>query len=184
MSDFIAGALSGLAQTVVGHPFDTLKVRLQDNLSIKNMKPSYYFRGLTYPLISSGVINALCFGVHNRCYQKIHNNWLSGLIAGAVISPFVHVSNIGKIKRQVGLHLKPIDFLKSKGLHATFAREMVGFSTYFATYHYLREKNYNIFLCGGLSGLANWTLSYPIDVVRTRQYAQNMGMLEAIAMKH
>ena len=184
MTDFIAGALSGLSQTIVGHPFDTLKVRLQDNMSIKNMKYKHYFRGLTYPLLSSGIINAICFGVHNRCYKKNKNNFLSGLIAGAIISPIVHITNVGKIKRQVGLDIKPVDFIKSKGLYSTFAREMVAFSTYFSTYHYLREKNYNVFVCGGLSGLANWTLSYPIDVIRTRQYAQNIGILEAIAMKH
>ena len=39
MSEFLCGALSGITQTIVGHPFDTIKTRIQNkNKIIWNFK--------------------------------------------------------------------------------------------------------------------------------------------------
>ena len=52
-------------------------------------------------------------------------------------------------------------------------------STYFGTYHWLKKKHYHPIVAGGLAGLANWTLTYPLDVIRSRVYGQHIGMVEA-----
>ena len=42
MKELIAGALSGIAQTFIGHPFDTIKVNIQNKLPIKHLNCKYY----------------------------------------------------------------------------------------------------------------------------------------------
>ena len=46
------------------------------------------------------------------------------------------------------------------------------------------STKYNIhpFFAGGLAGLANWTASYPIDVIRSRQIASNCTVKQAYDM--
>ena len=56
-------------------------------------------------------------------------------------------------------------------------------SIYFGTYFNLKEKNFNPLIAGGLAGLANWTVTYPLDVIRSRQIAQNIPMKQAIKQK-
>ena len=35
-------------------------------------------------------------------------------------------------------------------------------------------------ISGGIAGLLNWTFTYPIDVIRTRQMANNISIKKAI----
>ena len=53
-------------------------------------------------------------------------------------------------------------------------------TVYFGTYDYFKSKNYHPLLSGALAGLSNWTLTYPIDVIKSRQIAQNLSIREAI----
>lgn len=181
MDDFIAGSMSGLSQTLVGHPFDTLKVLRQNNISysLRNFHVKEYFRGLSYPMGFSIFINSCCFGFYNIIYNHIPNHFVAGSIAGGIISPFVHLQGIGKIQRQIGNTLTLRSFMTTHGMLSSFYREFFAFGIYFGTYHYLRKKDTNILLSGGIAGLTNWTLTYPIDVIRNRVYAQKITMKEA-----
>ena len=40
MSDFLSGILAGVAQTVIGHPFDTIKTRIQ-------LYPDGYYKSIS-----------------------------------------------------------------------------------------------------------------------------------------
>ncbi len=53
-------------------------------------------------------------------------------------------------------------------------------SSYFGSYNYLRSKEYHPLIAGGFAGLTNWTLTYPIEVVKNRQLAQNISILSAV----
>lgn len=41
-NDFIAGCSSGIIQTLIGHPFDTLKVLMQTNKTLYKTPLHYY----------------------------------------------------------------------------------------------------------------------------------------------
>ena len=56
-------------------------------------------------------------------------------------------------------------------------------SVYFGSYHKARDNGYNSFISGGISGLANWTFSYPIDVIMSRQIAQNISISQAYKLR-
>jgi solute carrier family 25 (mitochondrial carnitine/acylcarnitine transporter), member 20/29 len=79
--DFIAGGIAGSASVIVGHPMDTLKVRMQTSTgssSVWSLATSYgglpsLFRGMTAPLSTACVINAIIFssyGWSSRLYDQ------------------------------------------------------------------------------------------------------------------
>jgi solute carrier family 25 carnitine/acylcarnitine transporter 20/29 len=68
--DLIAGGVAGSASVIVGHPFDTIKVRIQtsaaSNTSIWSMATQFggvtsLYRGMAAPLVSASAINAVIF---------------------------------------------------------------------------------------------------------------------------
>lgn len=114
--DFIAGGIAGSASVVVGHPMDTLKVRMQTakgNPSISSLAvgakyggPATLFRGMAAPLSSACVVNALIFssyGWSTRLYDQNsevgYNQNLKaftcgsfgGLVQALIICPMEHV---------------------------------------------------------------------------------------------
>lgn len=79
--DFIAGGIAGSASVVVGHPMDTLKVRMQTstgNASMWSLATSYgglpsLYRGISAPLSTACIINAIIFssyGWSSRMYDQ------------------------------------------------------------------------------------------------------------------
>lgn len=102
--DFLAGCAGGVAGVLVGHPFDTVKVRLQVQ-SVE--KPQYrgtlhcfksiikqesvlgLYKGLGSPLMGLTFINALVFGVQGNTLRALGhdsplNQFLAGAAAGAI----------------------------------------------------------------------------------------------------
>mmetsp|Transcript_1803 Transcript_1803/g.2483 ORF Transcript_1803/g.2483 Transcript_1803/m.2483 type:complete len:294 (+) Transcript_1803:112-993(+) len=98
LHDLIAGGVAGSASVIVGHPFDTIKVRLQTSstaLSLSSVGSFFsLFRGLTAPLSIAAVINALVFaayGASSRWWDQNvsppsddlqHDTWEKAFICG------------------------------------------------------------------------------------------------------
>ncbi|OEU15015.1 mitochondrial carrier, partial [Fragilariopsis cylindrus CCMP1102] len=111
----IAGGVAGSASVVIGHPMDTLKVRMQTakgNPSILTLAsgstyggPSSLFRGMAAPLSAACVVNAIIFssyGWSTRQYEDKYNaqhthakafacGSFAGLVQALVICPMEHV---------------------------------------------------------------------------------------------
>eukprot|EP00058_Branchiostoma_floridae_P020005 XP_002605495.1 hypothetical protein BRAFLDRAFT_92916 [Branchiostoma floridae] len=126
--DFVAGCFGGAAGVVVGHPFDTIKVRLQTQ---STRKPLYrgtlhcfteivrketafgLFKGMTSPLVGLTFINAITFGVHGNVHRtlgegRLLNTFLAGAAAGAVSSIVCSPMELAKTRMQLmGLGEKP-----------------------------------------------------------------------------
>lgn len=118
--DFIAGWIGGCAGIIVGHPLDTLKVRQQfggkSNLwktGIKTLSGegvSGLFKGLFYPVISSGAINSIFFGVYGvtlNFFQKCDDQrpsysaiFWSGCVGGTVQLAIACPVELIKVKLQ------------------------------------------------------------------------------------
>lgn len=56
MNDFIYGAVSGVAQTAIGYPFDTYKVLKKSNMNADNITFKTLMSGMKFPMISSTII--------------------------------------------------------------------------------------------------------------------------------
>ena len=179
MNEFLAGAVSGFSQTIVGHPLDTIKVRIQNGVSTKGLKPSHYYRGVAYPLVSASIINSILFGTYHNSLQYTDNKWASGFLAGLAGSPVVYAFDLYKTKRQMNYPVTLQTFLKSRGIYACMARECLAFTLYFAPYDYLREAGFSSMVAGSVAGVNNWLFSYPIDVIRNRQMSEGLTFKEA-----
>lgn len=181
MNEFIAGAISGIGQTFVGHPFDTAKIRIQNNLPLNNLKPQHYFRGIIYPTISSSIINSIIFSTYHNSLQHTNNKWISGMLSGLACSPVVYLFDVYKTKRQIGLTIQLDSLIKSRGFIACILRESISFSSYFVIYDYMRDKGYNSLIGGSIAGAVNWASTYPLDVIRNRQMAKDISFYDAYA---
>ncbi len=182
MQDLLPAFCVGVSETIVGYPFLTVKVHMQNKLPWKHLKWHEYYRGVKYPLCNSLTFNMVVFPTHEHTYKYTNNHALSGALAGIIVTPQAFVIDTLSITRQTN---QPITkkLLKPKGVLTTLVREMIALGVYFQTYHSAR-KHTNSFVAGAAAGLSNWTLSYPIDVVRTRQIAQRISIPQAVHQRH
>ncbi|XP_045108907.1 solute carrier family 25 member 45-like isoform X3 [Portunus trituberculatus] len=79
--DFVAGWLGGCAGLVVGHPLDTIKVRQQTLRKVSvlgGITNTFryegvrgFYKGMGFPLLATGTLNALFFGVYANTLRLI-----------------------------------------------------------------------------------------------------------------
>jgi solute carrier family 25 (mitochondrial carnitine/acylcarnitine transporter), member 20/29 len=81
LQDFVAGGMAGCASVIVGHPLDTLKVRVQNSTKSSSSimaaitefgGVSSLFRGMGAPLSAAAIVNAIVFssyGMGSRLYD-------------------------------------------------------------------------------------------------------------------
>ncbi|KAI7867813.1 mitochondrial carrier domain-containing protein [Spinellus fusiger] len=125
VKELVAGTVGGWAQVAVGHPFDTLKVRLQTQPSppiYKNAMDCFHllvkqegfkglYRGVASPLAGVGFCNAVVFmsnGEFRRLLQgggpnkvlSLPQVGLAGSMAGTVMSFFNCPIELLKVKLQ------------------------------------------------------------------------------------
>ncbi|CAH1263380.1 mitochondrial basic amino acids transporter-like isoform X1 [Branchiostoma lanceolatum] len=227
--DFVAGCLGGAAGVLVGHPFDTVKVRLQTQSASHRLyrgtfhcfaeiirKESTFglYKGMTSPLIGLTFINAIVFGVQGNVMRVIGegsvlNSFLAGSAAGAVQTLVCAPMELAKTRMQLmgmGQKVKTrkqkdvknsLDCLLKiyrkeglrgccRGMYLTLWRETPAFGVYFATYDIIcqvlspKDPNEHIgmlplMFAGGMSGIASWMSTYPIDVIKSRIQADGAG---------
>lgn len=78
--DLFAGGVAGSAGIVIGHPFDTIKVRLQQQIQAvqPERKASTYrglFQGIGAPLATAAVVNASVFSVYGATSRLWDNHY-------------------------------------------------------------------------------------------------------------
>jgi solute carrier family 25 carnitine/acylcarnitine transporter 20/29 len=168
MTDLIPGLSVGIIQTIIGHPLDTVKIWIQNNNNLKKQKINIktLYAGLTYPLISSIIVNSIMFYSFDYFKNKNYNNVMSGCFSGFLISFILNPLDIYKIKYQQNILNNNIYYCK--GLHITILRESIACSIYFSSYYYLKDNNIKTYYAGGISGLLSWLFTYPIDTIKTR----------------
>jgi len=119
--DFVAGCLGGFAGTVVSHPLDTIKVRLQgqDAMNprysgtwncmttiIKNESVYGLYKGLLSPLVCQVGINAIIFGAHGNAMKRLKREgtgaeMIAGSFAGGVQTIISSPMELVKIRMQM-----------------------------------------------------------------------------------
>ena len=180
MIEFLSGCISGLAQNIIGHPFDKKMIS----------NPMNYYRGFFYPTTHMILTTGIVFELNNyleKWYIKKFNfetgaNFFSGFWSGFLTAPSIYIFDVGKVKSQMKIKLKTSDFYKTKGLLMTTTRESIAVSVYLGSYFQLRKNEVSAPVSGGLAGLINWSLTYPIDIIKTRQMTYNISIREAYLM--
>ena len=192
-NDFINGLCGGFLGTIVSHPFDTVKTRIQSK-TVNNVKQAIQmgklYAGIAPPLVGIMLEKSIVFGFYEKSKSYGLNNFLSGIIGGFASTVIVTPVDRLKINWQNGdFELKSHDKMKKilnpknlyKGFTPTIFRETPGFGIYFSTYNYLKNRldtNSNLsatktFIIGALSGFSAWCFIYPSDLIKTRYQANN-----------
>lgn len=134
--DLFAGTVGGIAQVLVGQPFDTTKVRLQSDTTgqykstldvvrklIKNEGLLGFYKGTLTPLIGVGACVSIQFGVNEYMKRNVFSGstllsnaqyYQSGVAAGIansfLASPIEHIRI--RLQTQLTGKLGPLDIIK------------------------------------------------------------------------
>ena len=159
---FASGAAAGASGTLVGHAFDTAKVEAQigRRLAVTNGVLPWLislYRGILPPLISTGALRSLNFGLFERNKRWLHGGnadgcskqtiFTAGCLAGLSLTPITSPIVSVKILQQAhggslpacvsnawaGLPPHGLGFYRGFPLHA--ACETFGNGCYLLTYH-------------------------------------------------
>ncbi|KAI8842114.1 solute carrier family 25 member 45 [Chytridium lagenaria] len=109
MNDYIAGTFGGMAGVFIGHPLDTIKVRIQSqdrsrprkyggmlqtmSTIMKEEKVFGLYRGMSSPLIGVAFINSLLFGIYSSffdVFQRYSNEKLTSIFFAGCASGFIN----------------------------------------------------------------------------------------------
>ncbi|XP_062325221.1 mitochondrial basic amino acids transporter isoform X1 [Osmerus eperlanus] len=224
--DFAAGCIGGAAGVLVGHPFDTVKVRLQvQNVDKPLYRGTYHcfqsiirqesmlglYKGIGSPMMGLTFINAIVFGVQGNAMRKLAkdtplNQFLAGASAGTIQCVICCPMELAKTRMQLQgtgekkpsrkLYKNSLDCLVriyrkegikgiNRGMSTTLMREMPGFGVYFLAYDTLTRSLgcepddpymiLKLLFAGGMSGIASWLSTYPVDVIKSRLQADGVG---------
>ncbi|XP_075249748.1 mitochondrial carnitine/acylcarnitine carrier protein-like [Convolutriloba macropyga] len=133
LKDFLAGGFGGVCLVMSGHPFDTIKVRLQTSNQYTGMLdcvrqiyvkegPKGYFKGMLAPVMGVAPMYALCFlgfshGMRIQGYDKPATTspvglFMAGALAGfyttAIMAPGERIKCLLQIQQYAG----PVDCAK------------------------------------------------------------------------
>lgn len=169
MIEMISGCSSGLIQSIIGHPIDTAKILIQANKPFhKNIL--HYYRGISYPTTFNIASTGLTFNIHSYYSKTTGSHYYGGFMTGLSIAPIVHYFDIGKIYYQTNPQklISLSNFKIINGMYTTIARESIATSFYMGIYFNMEER-YGALFSGATAGLISWLVTYPLDVIKTRQ---------------
>lgn len=188
LNDFTYGLCGGILGTIISHPFDTIKTRIQSN-KVSNIKQALQigklYSGITPPLIGIMLEKSIVFGFYEKSKSVGFNNFFSGIIGGFISTVIVTPVDRLKINYQnQDFKIQNVLTIRNlyKGFTPTIFRETPGFGIYFSTYNFLTEKynknnnNFKTFAYGSLSGLSAWMFIYPSDLIKTNYQSNNNNL--------
>lgn len=169
--DFVAGCVGGSLGVIVGQPMDTIKTWQQRSnttigktmLTLLGSEHGHraFFRGMAFPILTTGMVNCLLFGVYGnqlRDFQrKIRDRderrdalprhvFLAGTYAGLIQSLVASPVELIKIRMQCGMgyrnswHCLRTIYNREgvtgyfRGLFATICRDCLPFGIYMLSY--------------------------------------------------
>lgn len=117
--EFVAGSISGAVGLAVGHPVDTVKVRLQAQSMYKGIfhcvTKTYtnegihgFFKGMAFPVLTTGLVNSVVFGSYSNALDYLSQSQHSDRSASAG-----HIFTAGCFSGLVQVFVcAPIDLVK------------------------------------------------------------------------
>lgn len=183
----LAVATANTTQLIVGYPLDTMKTWYQTKTRFV-LNPTRLYAGILPPLILGSGVAGLCFETFERGVQ-ILPDYVAGMATGVCAASFTAIADPMKIHRQVGsggevwsggvkgMRFPLPDILPRYGrffVHC-LCREVPFCGIYFTTQHRLRrDSDMSRGLVGAVSSVLAWTMSYPMDVMKTHNITRTI----------
>jgi hypothetical protein len=188
-----SGAVGGLLSATIGHPFDTLKSRMQTK-TFKQHGFRNIYSGFRSHVGIQVVSNSLLFGIYDLLQSSLYPDtkpnhpcftaaFLAGLIEGVIYTPMENY----KVRQQLNLTAPKMCEL-SRGIAPCMLREGFGNCIYFGSYFAVKNKsiennwgtNSSILLGGGISGINYWVFMHPIDTYKTLLQSNMIHVLDGM----
>ena len=172
MDLIVSGLMSGVVKTIISHPFDTVKTWKQ-NCSLNTPKftiPNLY-RGIKYPFFQNSIVVCTTLSTNEYFKRKTDNIIMSSFLSGVITTIITCPLDTLKIAEQQ--HLKRVfnftEMMKMyKNLPISLVRKVTGNVIFFTTYNETKKNNLPYFVSGSLAGCASWSVTYPVDTIKTR----------------
>lgn len=190
-----AGGTGGIGLTLVGHPFETIKTRLQTGQS-KNLFRGL-FSGLMSPLCGITPFFAASYTGYRTGYSicgtnaanaQLHERLLATTLAAAFSTIVRTPVDTVKIVAQVdglssGEALRRVVATGGptavyRGVVPTFGWLLPSSTAFYLGYEFFNDSVFQDtnpslrpFLAGGMAGVGEWTLCLPFDTIKTRYQA-------------
>lgn len=168
----ISSLISSIFQTIISHPFDTLKTWRQNtalktpNFTIKNL-----YKGIKYPFIQNNFVITTSLSTNFYFNKKTNNIYISSFLSGIITTIISCPFDTFKIAEQQQITQK-ITFNKLigayKNLPISLTRKVPGNVIFFSMYNKMKQNNLPFFICGSIAGCSSWAITYPIDTIKTR----------------
>ncbi|XP_027057767.1 mitochondrial carnitine/acylcarnitine carrier protein-like [Pocillopora damicornis] len=153
--NFLAGGFGGVCGVTIGHPFDTIKVRIQTTPSPKPGQEAV-FKG-TLDCLLKTLRNELKAHLHfqsNRNFQNFTSGMFGGFCAAAIVTPGDRIKCLLQIQQSSGGERKykgPLNCAKQlykekgirslyRGTFATLLRDVPSIGVYFCSYEWILSK--------------------------------------------
>jgi hypothetical protein len=178
LHDLIAGGVAGSASVVVGHPFDTLKVRLQTSSAgskgasgggIRSL-----FSGMGAPLSTAAVVNAIIFasyGSSTRLWEDAfeggrHDSDVHGvMVEGGNMLEHGNTGTHEQVKSWKKQQEVPSPLLESEAKQQTFQSNQTESST-------SSQNIIKVFTCGSIAGTVQAFVICPMEHIKCRLQVQ------------
>lgn len=200
--DLLPGITQGITRVLVSYPFDSLKVHSQTNRkrawdnfhNLLSNNPRALYRGVGLPMVTVSMERAIQYKYFERL-KKTHGPFVAGAMTGAglgiISTPMQAVtSNLVLLnKEQYGGFW---DFLRKKwktegskfflrGYTVDLSRAILASTLYLGVYGTSRDswlsQDMNPLLrtsiCASLAGWTTWTVTFPLDTIRTLYQTSN-----------
>ena len=213
ISEVVASASAGCVATVLGHPLDCIKVRMQAlqrpglttaECALEMVRADgavAFSRGIGPPLANAVVMNTFMFVAFAEARKALPQNslgsMLAGLFAGLVTSVCSTPTDFVKIQAQLrgggvtnrailGEALRAGPSALFTGQIANMGREGIFTAVYLGLYDAIKRQLLSFSASGSdrlplhlvaaasaTTGALAWVTSYPFDVIKSVQQAQN-----------
>ncbi|KAK8292934.1 hypothetical protein V6Z11_D06G153900 [Gossypium hirsutum] len=164
--EYVAGLLAGVATVIVGHPFDTVKVKLQKHSTeVEGIKyrnglhctVRRLYKGATSSFIGVAFESSLVFGIysHTKKYLELDFSFI-----------FIELGGVRCSGPQPQVIIPSAAFGGAIISFVLCPSELVKLNTDSSDPHNLTDVGIGI-LTGGLGGVAFWSAVLPLDVAKT-----------------
>jgi Mitochondrial carrier protein len=167
--------LAGFVQVGIGHPMDTIKVRMQSTgwSAPKVIQYVYRTRGIkgfyagsVTPFIMAPIYNGVTFSSYQAFIQEKWTPFGAGAMIGGMMGFVIQPFEVIKCRIQNGNY--PIFTNIGAGLKWTVGKELMATGVYFGVFEKLQEQNPHLLpLNGGIAGCLSLLSTHPLDTMKT-----------------
>lgn len=196
LHDLIAGGIAGSASVVIGHPFDTIKVRLQTSAPGSSTSTSTsgkggflsLFKGMAAPLSTAAVVNAIIFATYGssiRLWEDVfesgrHDDETHGMISGEG-AVFIEHDHHGLAESSSSIQQRQGEVEHQQSLQEIMADKLPENQTTKTENNNSTLQRFKIFTCGCLAGTIQAFVICPMEHIKCRLQVQSSSIAQVVA---